>query len=83
MVAWQGEAWDGTVAIPGLIVLGKELKIVTSRGSLFGEQKLVVDLAGAGKIRMPVQEIFELEDMSSAHELLDSGKHIGKILVRA
>src|SRR5271170_86611 len=82
MVAWQGEAWDGTVAIPGLIVLGKEAKIVTSRGSLYGEQKLVVDLAGAGKIRMPVQEVFELKDMASAHKLLDSGKHVGKILVR-
>jgi len=83
MVAWQGEAWDGTVAVPGLIMLGKELKIVTSRGSLYREQTLVVDLAGAGKIRMPVQEVFELQDMASAHKLLDSGKHVGKILVRA
>jgi NADPH:quinone reductase-like Zn-dependent oxidoreductase len=83
MVAWQGEAWDGTVAIPGLIMLGKEAKVVTSRGSLYGEQKLVVDLAGAGKVRMPVQEVFELRDMASAHQLLDSGKHVGKILVRA
>jgi len=83
MVAWQGEAWDGAVAIPGLIALGKELRVVTSRGSLFAEQKLVVDLAGLGKIKMPIQEIFGLEDMASAHELLDSGKHVGKILVRA
>ncbi len=82
MIAWQGEAWDGTVAVPGLIALGKGLRIVTSRGSLYGEQKLVVDLAEAGKIKMPVQDIFELEDMARAHELLDSGKHMGKILVR-
>lgn len=83
MVAWQGEAWDGTVAIPGLIALGKEVRVVASRGSLFAEQRLVVDLAGAGMIRMPVQEVFELEDMARAHELLDSGKHVGKILLRA
>jgi NADPH:quinone reductase-like Zn-dependent oxidoreductase len=83
MVAWQGEAWDGTVAIPGLITLGKELTVVASRGSLFFEQKLVVELAAAGKIKMPVQDVFDLEDMTSAHQLLDSGKHIGKILVRA
>lgn len=83
MVAWQGEAWDGTVAVPGLIALGKELSVVTSRGSLFDEQEKVVDLAGVGKLRMPVQEIFELEQVSRAHELLDSGRHIGKILLRA
>jgi NADPH:quinone reductase-like Zn-dependent oxidoreductase len=83
MVAWQGEAWDGTVAIPGLISLGKELSVITSRGSVYKEQKLVVDLAGAGKLRMPIQDIFALEDMSSAHALLDSGRHTGKILVRA
>lgn len=82
MVAWQGEAWDGTVALPGLIALGKELKIVTSRGSLFAEQTQVVDLAANGRIKMPVQDVFQLEDMASAHELLDSGTHVGKILVR-
>lgn len=83
MVAWQGEAWDGTVAIPGLIVLGKELKVVTSRGSLHPEQTLAVDLAGSGRITMPVEAVFELQDIASAHALLDSGKHVGKILVRA
>lgn len=81
MVAWQGEAWDGTVALPGLIALGKELSVVTSRGSVYDEQTKVVDLAGAGKLRMPVQEVFALEEMTSAHALLDSGRHIGKILL--
>ena len=83
MVAWQGEAWDGTVAIPGLIALGKELRVVTSRGSLFAEQERVVELAGAGEIKMPVQDVFALEDIASAHQLLDSGTHVGKIVVRA
>jgi putative oxidoreductase len=83
MVAWQGEAWDGTVAIPGLVALGKELKVITSRGSLYKEQALVVDLADAGMIKMPIQDIFELRDIASAHALLDSGRHVGKILVRA
>jgi putative oxidoreductase len=82
MVAWQGESWDGTVAIPGLVTLGKELSVVASRGSLFAEQARVVELAGAGMIEMPVQEVFGLRDIARAHELLDSGRHIGKILVR-
>ena len=82
MVAWQGEAWDGTVAIPGLVVLGKEVKTITSRGSVYPEQRTVVELAAAGKIAMPVQESFELADVGGAHALLDSGKHVGKIVVR-
>ena len=81
MLAWQGEAWDGTVAIPGLVALGKELRVVTSRGSLYAEQKLVVDLAGSGKIKMPVQQVFGFSDLASAHALLDSGKHVGKVVI--
>jgi len=83
MIAWQGEAWDGTVAVPGLIALGKELRVITSRGSLYAEQQHAVALAAAGRITMPVQSIFALEEMSRAHEELDSGRHVGKILVRA
>jgi NADPH:quinone reductase-like Zn-dependent oxidoreductase len=82
MVAWQGEAWDGTVALPGLIVLGKELQIVASRGSLFADQTRVMALAGAGMLSMPVQQTFDLVDIGRAHALLDSGRHVGKILVR-
>jgi NADPH:quinone reductase-like Zn-dependent oxidoreductase len=83
MAAWQGEAWDGTVAIPGLVALGKELRVITSRGSLYREQKVVVEMAGAGRLAMPVEATFDLEQMSAAHELLDSGRQVGKILVRA
>jgi NADPH:quinone reductase-like Zn-dependent oxidoreductase len=83
MAAWQGEAWDGTVAIPGLVVLGKELRVLTSRGSLYREQKLVVEMAGEGRLRMPVEATYDLEEMTAAHELLDSGRQVGKILVRA
>lgn len=81
MCAWQGEAWDGTIAVPGLIMLGKELKLVTTRGSLYSEQKTVVELAGAGKLKMPIEAVFPLTDMARAHTLLDEGKHVGKIVL--
>ncbi len=81
MLAWQGEAWDGTVAIPGLVALGKELRVVTSRGSLYAEQKLVVDLGGSGKIKMPIEHVFDFTEIRAAHALLDSGKHVGKIVI--
>jgi putative oxidoreductase len=81
MCAWQGEEWDGTIAVPGLILLGKELKLVTSRGSLYSEQKIAMDLAGAGKLKMPIEATFPLADMSRAHALLDEGKHVGKIVL--
>ena len=65
-----------------MIALGKEVNIVTSHGSLFSERTTVVDLARFGRIKMPIQGVFELEDIASANELLASRTHVGKIVVR-
>ena len=81
MCAWQGEEWDGTIAVPGLIILGKEMKIVASRGSLYSEQMIVMGLAGAGKLKMPIEKTFPLTEVAKAHALLDQGKHVGKIVL--
>jgi D-arabinose 1-dehydrogenase-like Zn-dependent alcohol dehydrogenase len=70
------------VGVPGQIMIGKHLTLAASRSALHDEQIQVLDLAAEGKITMPIEEVFELEDMARAHELLDSGKHLGKIVVR-
>lgn len=37
----------------------------------------------SGKIRPQIFETFELQDASAAHQLMDSGRHIGKIVLTA
>jgi NADPH:quinone reductase-like Zn-dependent oxidoreductase len=70
------------IGVPGQIMIGKHLTLAASRSALHDEQVQVLELAAAGKITMPIEAVFELEDMARAHELLDSGKHVGKIVVR-
>ena len=44
--------------------------------------KKIWPLFGNGRLRPIVDSVFELEDVTSAHLLMESNKHIGKILLR-
>ena len=39
-------------------------------------------LLGAGRLKPVIDSVFELEDVGSAHLLMESSKHIGKILLK-
>ena len=44
--------------------------------------KKIWPLFGNGRLKPVVDSVFELEDVTSAHLLMESSKHIGKILLR-
>ncbi len=43
----------------------------------------IAPLLVSGKLSLNVTRIFDFQDVVSAHEYFDSGKHVGKIVVRA
>jgi D-arabinose 1-dehydrogenase-like Zn-dependent alcohol dehydrogenase len=83
LVASNAESFAEKVGISSQIMIGKHLSVVASRSARYEEQTLALELAAAGKIQMPIQEVFDLTDVRRAHELLESGTHVGKIAVRA
>ena len=44
--------------------------------------KKVWPLLGAGRLNPVIDSVFELSDAGSAHLLMESSKHIGKILLK-
>ena len=42
----------------------------------------VLPLIGDGSLKIPVSEVFSLEQVPEAHRRIESGSHIGKLLLR-
>ena len=55
-------------------------KIVLQIASELSEK--IWPLLGAGRLNPVIDSVFELEDVGSAHLLMESSKHIGKILLK-
>jgi putative oxidoreductase len=83
IIASNLEPGVDNMQIPPRQMIRRHLTVAASRSATYEEQVQVLDLAAEGRVHMPIEEIFELENMTRAHELLDAGKHVGKIVVRA
>ena len=59
----------------------KQLDILGTRASTRQEQVTVLELAAAGKIDPRISARFPLTEVREAHELIDSGEHVGKIVL--
>ena len=72
------------VMLKRLTITGSTLRIrpteVKGRIARALEEK-VVPLISEGKIRVVMDSSFPLEDVAKAHERLDAGQHIGKIVL--
>lgn len=62
-------------------VFGKHLDILGSRAATRCEQAKILKLAASGQVEPYIGAKFRLEEVKQAHEMVESGKHIGKVLL--
>jgi acryloyl-coenzyme A reductase len=66
---------------PALTIL-KELQIVGSGHATADDLRKVVSLVARGRVVPRVSQVFDIDDVSSAHEALESGRTGGRIVLR-
>lgn len=62
-------------------IMRKHVALLGTRAATRAEQRTVLALAGAGKIDPVISARFPLTEAAAAHELLDGGGHVGKIVL--
>lgn len=63
-------------------IFGKHLSIIGSTMSPQAEFNTVMDLVYAGRLKPVLDRTFELAEIQNAHERLESGEQLGKILLK-
>lgn len=59
----------------------KNLTLIFSAGGTYADFREVMRLVETGRLRPHVHATFSLEDVVEAHELLDSGDYVGKLVL--
>ncbi|CAE6906862.1 hypothetical protein R69749_08449 [Paraburkholderia domus] len=70
-----------TVELQVADIFRKHLDVLGTRASTRREQELVLELAASGKIDPVISARFPLVEAMRAHELIDTGRHSGKIVL--
>ena len=63
-------------------IFGKHLSILGSTMSPQTDFRTVMDLVFAGHLRAVVDRVFPLAEARAAHEYLEAGQQLGKVVLR-
>lgn len=62
-------------------LVGKEISVVGIRGSTLQDQYLYLKMLSAGKINVPISEVYPLKEVKIAHQRVEMKQVIGKVLL--
>ncbi|KAL2395824.1 hypothetical protein ABEF93_000292 [Exophiala dermatitidis] len=71
-----------TIEVDLVTVFAKHLDLLGSRASTREEQARCLQLLVDGKIDPLISDVLPLEEVARAHELLEQGTHVGKVVLK-
>jgi len=69
------------VEIDIITLFGKHINLLGTRASTRREQQLSLQAAGLGVIKPAISQVFPLSEARTAHEVLEKGEHVGKLVL--
>ena len=69
--------------MPTTVRSGRGINVLGTRGTTHRAQEIVIQMIGAGQLRPKIDRVFSLRDAAEAHRHMESGTHIGRVILTA